>query len=113
MIDVGDSFDRAIELLSSDDSAEKLSRRISAIEGELLRLKKLQKALHGTAISRKQPTSLDAALESKIVELVKKKGPLTPKAIAEVIGVTYMVVGKTVRASDKLTKNGAEVVLAV
>lgn len=113
MVDVGDSFDRAIELLAGDDAAEKMSRRIDKLEHELTKLKKLQKALHGgTATSSQKPMKLDADMESKIVEFLKSSGPKRPSEIGDNLGVSYTMVGKIVRSSQRLAKDGPVVVLS-
>jgi hypothetical protein len=98
------NIDEAIEVLTADGAESKLEHRISQLEAELEKLKKLRR-IYATPTTRQSTGKLDESLEAKIVKAVQG-GPKTPKEIAQAIGVHYMNVGKTVVASKKLKKIG-------
>jgi hypothetical protein len=98
------NIDEAIEVLTADGAESKLEHRISQLEGELEKLKKLRR-IYATPATKQSTGKLDESLEAKILKAVQG-GPKTPKEIAQAIGVHYMSVGKTVAASKKLKKIG-------
>lgn len=112
MLDVGDSFDRAMELLTSDDAAAKLSKRIEQLDKELSKLKKLQKALYGVSVVRGKTTAVNPEIEKQVVQLLTSRGPMKPKDIGEALGVNYTHIGRVVNSSKKLEKDGLLVVIA-
>jgi hypothetical protein len=104
------NIDQAIEVLTADGAEEKLNQRISTLEAELDKLKKLRR-LYSVDGQKNKRSPADPKLENQILDAIKS-GPRTPKQIAELLGIHFMSVGKAVAASKKLTKAG-NVIVAV
>jgi hypothetical protein len=104
------NIDQAIDVLTSDGAEARLNDRISKLEDELAKLKSLRR-LYGSPAARTCDIKFNVEYESKIIKAVSG-GPLTPKAIEGLTGISYGIVGKIVSHSDKLTKRGDCVMLA-
>ena len=98
------NIDEAIEVLTADGAESKLEHRISQLEGELEKLKKLRR-IYNSQAGRVCTKKLDEEAEARIIKAVER-GPKTPKEIAEITGIPYSTVGKLVNVSKKLKKVG-------
>lgn len=97
-------------LLDSGETAiDEIDAKIVKLTGEIDNLKRMRKLLApGTpSKARTGPGKSDwAAMSQAIADVVRERGPLRAKAIAEIIGADYAHVGRiTKQFPDLLTKN--------
>lgn len=108
------SLTQAIDMLTGENAEREIAQRIESLSSELEKLKKLQKALFGgkSTTRKAAEVTIDGDLETSIVELVSKNNELwTCAGIAERFGMTAIGIGKLVKASSRLAKDGAVVVV--